>query len=74
MCNSYFRCIGDLPDSRWGDASGGPLAELADLLAGACRRLVDGPLFEDCPTEPPPGDLIDVRPSALMGDAEGGRA
>ena len=58
------------------------LAELAGLLSEACARLRDGPRFadDDGETRPggeqmsPPGDLIDVRPSALMGVDEGGRA
>jgi len=59
------------------------VAELADLLAEACRRLSEEPRFaDDDPPETRPigeqlsplGDLIDVRPSALMGGDEGGRA
>jgi len=59
------------------------LAELAGLLAEACARLRDGPRFvdDDLPETClngehglPLGDLIDVRPSALMGVDEGGRA
>lgn len=59
------------------------LAELAGLLAEACARLRDGPRFvdDDLPETRlngehglPLGDLIDVRPSALMGVDEGGRA
>lgn len=60
-------------------SAGGPgpslsdVAELADLLAEACRRLSEGPRFADDPL-PQQHDLIDVRPFALMGVDEGGRA
>ena len=60
-------------------SAGGPgpslsdVAELASLLSEACRRLSEGPRFAD-DTLPQQHDLIDVRPSALMGVDEGGRA
>lgn len=57
------------------------LSELAHLLAEACERLRDCPPFADDKEtrldgehRSPPGDLIDVRPFALMGVDEGGRA
>ncbi|MCA9282257.1 MAG: hypothetical protein H6812_10285 [Phycisphaeraceae bacterium] len=49
------------------------VAELADLLSEACRRLSEEARFADDPL-PQQHDLIDVRPSALMGVDEGGRA
>ena len=62
---------------RLDDSPGRTLIELSRLLAAACERRRTTPLYTDFPAAVPPDgptDLIDVRPFALMGVDEGGRA